>query len=167
VTAVAGAAINPNAVWPNYSTSNVQKAAATTKDTTLGKDDFLKILITQLRNQDPSQPLQDRDFIAQMAQFSSVEQLMNMSEQMTKLRQSLGSASSLIGMTVEWDGLSDQGAETKYSGVVEAITIKDGEQYAKIGDRSVKVDDLNTITYVPAASVTSSSKEEKAGGSDE
>lgn len=163
---MAGAAINTNAVWPNYSTSNVQKAAATTKDTTLGKDDFLKILVTQLRNQDPSQPLQDREFIAQMAQFSSVEQLMNMSEQMTKLRQSLGSASSLIGMTVEWDGLSDMGVETTYSGVVEAISIKDGDQYAKIGDRSVKVDDLNTITYVSASSAVPS-EDEEAGGSNE
>lgn len=163
---MAGAAVNANAVWPNYSTSNVQKAAATTKDTTLGKDDFLKILVTQLRNQDPSQPLQDRDFIAQMAQFSSVEQLMNMSTEMTKLRQSLGSASSLIGMTVEWDGLSDMGVETTYSGRVEAITIKDGDQYAKIGDQSVKVDDLTTITYVPSSSAVSS-EDEGAGGSDE
>lgn len=164
---MAGAAINAsNAVWPNYSTSNVQKAAATTKDTTLGKDDFLKILVTQLRNQDPSQPLQDREFIAQMAQFSSVEQLMNMSEEMTKLRQSLGSASSLIGMTVEWDGLSDQGIQTTYSGIVEAISLKDGVQYAKVGDRTVNVDDLTTITYVSASSAAPSEYEE-AGGSDE
>ncbi|EFM13061.1 flagellar hook capping protein [Paenibacillus curdlanolyticus YK9] len=157
--------INPNAaVWPNYSTSNVQKAAATKKDTTLGKDDFLKILVTQLRNQDPSQPLQDRDFIAQMAQFSSVEQLMNMSEEMTKLRQNLGSASSMIGMTVEWNGMSDTGIGTTYSGLVEAISIKDGVQYAKVGDKTVKVDDLTSITYVPQTGQTTPPKEE-AGGS--
>lgn len=163
---MAGAAINSNAVWPNYSTSNVQKAAATTKDTTLGKDDFLKILVTQLRNQDPSQPLQDREFIAQMAQFSSVEQLMNMSEEMTKLRQNLGSASSMIGMTVEWNGLSETGVGTTFSGIVEAITIKDGVQYAKVGDRTVKVDDLTTITYVP--STTAPTKpESEAGGNGE
>ncbi|WP_127531890.1 flagellar hook capping FlgD N-terminal domain-containing protein [Paenibacillus kobensis] len=159
---MAGEAINNNAVWPNYSTSNVQKAAATTKDTTLGKDQFLKILVTQLRNQDPSQPLQDRDFIAQMAQFSSVEQLMNMSEQMTMLRQNLGTASSLIGMTVEWNGLSDAGVGTTYSGVVEAISIKDGEQYAKVGDKSVKVDELTTITYVPSSA--KQTPKEEAGG---
>jgi len=154
---MAGEAINPNAIWPNYSAANVQKATATKKDTTLGKDDFLKILVTQLRNQDPSQPLQDRDFIAQMAQFSSVEQLMNMSEEMTKLRQSLGSASSLIGMTVEWNGMSDTGIGTTYSGIVEAITIRDGVQHASVGGRDVKVDDLTTITYVPSSAQVASS----------
>ncbi|MWC26564.1 flagellar hook capping FlgD N-terminal domain-containing protein [Paenibacillus sp. MMS18-CY102] len=158
---MAGEFVNPNAVWPNYSTANVQKAAATKKDTTLGKDDFLKILVTQLRNQDPSQPLQDRDFIAQMAQFSSVEQLMNMSEEMTKLRQNLGSASSLIGMTVEWNGMSETGIGTTYSGVVEAISIKDGVQYAKVGDKTVKVDDLTSITYVPHTDQTTPPQEEE------
>ncbi|GAB1398677.1 flagellar hook assembly protein FlgD [Aminivibrio sp.] len=79
----------------------------------LGKDAFLKILIAQLSNQDPLDPLKDKDFIAQMAQFSTLEQMTNMStsiEQMNAL--SRGAAVSYIGRTVEYeneDGLSEYG----------------------------------------------------------
>ncbi|MBE0343336.1 flagellar hook capping protein, partial [Paenibacillus sp. 28ISP30-2] len=78
--------VSTSNVWPNYNVNNVKTASA--KDTkTMGKDQFLKILITQLQNQDPMQPLEDKEFIAQMAQFSSVEQLMNISTQLNPLGQ--------------------------------------------------------------------------------
>ena len=44
----------------------------------LGKDEFMKILITQLTHQDPTEPMKDTEFIAQMAQFSTLEQITNM-----------------------------------------------------------------------------------------
>lgn len=51
----------------------------------LGKDEFLKILMTQLQNQDPLDPMDDSQFISQMATFSQLEQTMNMSESISKL----------------------------------------------------------------------------------
>ncbi|MCL2791614.1 MAG: flagellar hook assembly protein FlgD [Spirochaetaceae bacterium] len=68
----------------------------------LGKDDFLKILITQLRHQDPTNPMEDREFIAQMAQFSTLEQMTNMSSSFSKLHDVIASnqAINLIGKTV-------------------------------------------------------------------
>ncbi|MCL7746471.1 flagellar hook assembly protein FlgD [Halalkalibacter alkaliphilus] len=73
----------------------------------LGKDDFLKILITQLQNQDPANPMDDREFIAQMAQFSSLEQMTNMNQAMQKFitmqtSQNLVQHSELIGKNVQW-----------------------------------------------------------------
>jgi flagellar basal-body rod modification protein FlgD len=52
------------------------------KNSDLGKDAFLKLLVTQLQNQDPLKPMEDKDFIAQMAQFSSLEQIQDLNKNM-------------------------------------------------------------------------------------
>jgi flagellar basal-body rod modification protein FlgD len=75
----------------------------TTAGGDMGKDEFLKILITQLSHQDPTQPMQDKEFIAQMAQFSSLEQMTNVSAEISKVAALLtkGQAVSLLGRMVE------------------------------------------------------------------
>ena len=85
----------------------------------LGKDDFLKILIAQLSNQDPTSPLENTEFIAQMAQFSSLEQMTNMSQNFEKLAGMINSseAQSLLGKTVELDA-----GDTSVTGQVQAAT---------------------------------------------
>ena len=85
----------------------------------LGKDDFLKILMAQMTNQDPTSPMDNTQFIAQMAQFSSLEQMTNMSTNFEKLASMVSSseAQSLLGRTVEID-LGD----TTTKGVVEGAT---------------------------------------------
>ncbi len=69
----------------------------------LDKNDFLKILITQLSHQDPTQPMDDKAFVAQMAQFSSLEQMTNMSEGLAKVADlvSRSQAVSLLGSAVD------------------------------------------------------------------
>jgi flagellar basal-body rod modification protein FlgD len=69
---------------------------------TLGKQDFLKLLITQLRNQDPLNPLDQNQFLAQTAQFTSLENLQNISTQLAEMKalaqgQSLTQSASLLG----------------------------------------------------------------------
>lgn len=85
----------------------------------LDKDDFMKILITQLKHQDPTKPMEDREFIAQMAQFSSLEQMTNMSRQFTELTATLkgAQAMNLIGREVEIVS-----GDSTVSGIVEAVT---------------------------------------------
>ncbi|MBT3276089.1 MAG: flagellar hook assembly protein FlgD, partial [Spirochaetales bacterium] len=61
----------------------------------LGKDDFMKILITQLTHQDPTEPMKDTEFIAQMAQFSTLEQITNMTQDFSKLAGILSSSQAL------------------------------------------------------------------------
>ncbi|TXK68117.1 flagellar hook capping FlgD N-terminal domain-containing protein [Paenibacillus sp. N3.4] len=121
---------------------------AKTKDKdnkTLGKDDFLKILITQLKNQDPTQPLQDKEFIAQMAQFTSVEQLTNMAGEMKLMRQSLGFVSGLIGKTISWMDNDASGASVEKTGIVDSIVFKDGNQYATVKGEEISLDKLSKI----------------------
>jgi flagellar basal-body rod modification protein FlgD len=69
----------------------------------MGKDEFLKILITQLSHQDPTEPMKDQEFIAQLAQFSSLEQMTNVTNEITKVAALLAKsqAVSLLGKTVE------------------------------------------------------------------
>jgi flagellar basal-body rod modification protein FlgD len=117
----------------------------TTGSSTLGKDDFLKILITQLKYQDPSQPLDDKEFIAQMAQFTSVEQLTNMATEMKALRQSPGMSSDLIGKSVSWLGTDANGSSISKSGVIDSITFKDGIQYANVNNEAISLDQLTKI----------------------
>ncbi len=92
---------------------------------TLGQDEFLQLLVTQMRNQDPMKPMSDTEFIAQMAQFSNLEQTKAMSSDIAQLRQSnaFTQATALMGKQIRL--LTAEDTFTK--GIVTDLTVKDGE----------------------------------------
>jgi flagellar basal-body rod modification protein FlgD len=85
----------------------------------LGKDDFLKLLMAQMTHQDPTEPMDNSQFIAQMAQFTSLEQMYNMSNGFTKMAQMMQSneAAGTLGKVVDLDVEGE-----KVTGVVEGFT---------------------------------------------
>lgn len=110
-----------------YSVSgNSSNSQTETLSKKLGKDDFLLLFTSQLRYQDPLKPLESKEFTTQMAQFSSLEQLFNLNDNVEKLilyQQSLnnGIATGLLGKTVKT--VDDVVAKVK------GITFSDGITY--------------------------------------
>lgn len=103
----------------------------------LGKDAFLRLLVTQLANQDPTNPMEDREFIAQMAQFSSLEQMNNVANELRGLRQLFSLSTDLIGKSIEW-----QGTDGVLSGKVDSILLRDGATVVVVGDHEVGLDSI-------------------------
>ena len=81
------------------STTETPASTATAKKDPLGKDTFLQLLVTQLQHQDPLQPQDNSEFLAQLAQFSSLENLQQIKEDMTALRSLVETASSPVTTT--------------------------------------------------------------------
>lgn len=90
----------------NAATNNAAASGSTNKESALGQDAFLKLLITQLKNQNPLSPQDNTAFVAQLAQFSSLQGIQNLNTTMSSVASGMQSsqalqASALVGRTVE------------------------------------------------------------------
>ena len=110
----------------------------------LDKNSFLKLLVTQLSKQDPTNPMNDREFISQMAQFSSLEQMNNVANSMNKLRAS--QANQLIGKMING---KDFVTEKPVQGIATKATYdRNGEVFLSVNGRMIKLDDVTEVTEV-------------------
>lgn len=109
----------------------------------LGKDDFLKLLIAQLRNQDPLRPMEDKEFIAQMAQFNVLEQMqqLNQAFEAYATMAQFSQASSLIGKTVV---ALPAGSSTgqPITGRVQSVSFLGKEVILKVDSQLVSLADI-------------------------
>lgn len=101
----------------------------------LGKDAFLKILLAQMRNQDPLNPADGTAMIAQLAQFSSLEQMQNLNSKIDQLLevQLLGELSGLVGKVVSFQGENDE----VYEGTVQSLIWSGNRSQLRINDTLV------------------------------
>jgi len=103
-------AFDPNTRTPSFATTDTKtgatppvgalepstKVSGLSKTSTMGKDEFLKMLVAQLKNQDPLNPMDGKDMAAQLAQFSTVEQLISMNKSMEEQAASAAETSDAI-----------------------------------------------------------------------
>lgn len=121
------------------------------------KDIFLKMLVGQMTNQDPFNPQDPTQYITQLAQFSTLEQMMSMNdgiEYLTNINNgvlinsALSTSSALIGKEIELCVQDEKGEKVNYSGSLKSVSIKDGTVYLE-----VKLSDTGEIKQLPYSSL--------------
>lgn len=113
-------------------------------NTNLDKDAFLKLLVTQLKNQNPLEPMDNTEFIAQMAQFSSLEQAQN-----TNKTIKADSAYSLVNKLVKANHVDPKTNEiTQVVGEVSMVRVEGEKVYLKVDGIEVLYDDVKEVTDV-------------------
>jgi flagellar basal-body rod modification protein FlgD len=133
------------------STDPIMGAASTAPSSKLDKSAFLKLLVTQMQSQDPLSPSDSTQYVSQMAQFSSLEQMQNLNENlvgMATLQQNnallsqLTQSSALIGKSVQW---TDPNTGATNSGQVTAVKLQGGAALLEINGQDVP---LSSVTMV-------------------
>lgn len=140
-----------NDIISKYSVEDLQAKNAQTSE--LDKNAFLNLLVTQLKYQDPLDPLKNEEFIAQLAQFNSLEQMMNLNSSFDKmlLVQQLSQATSLIGQPIAY-----QNEEGEFlAGIAQSVTVEDGVPALQVGNDTVAVENIVALGQATTSSILS------------
>lgn len=120
---------------------NSTGSIASDASSALDKDAFLNLLVTQLQYQDPTNPVEDKEFLAQMAQFTTLEQMQNMNATLTQFTSY--SLVGKIGVLESYDETT--GETTTIEGRVEGVSMKDGEAYVTISDKEYLASSITNV----------------------
>ncbi|MBQ7560440.1 MAG: flagellar hook assembly protein FlgD [Synergistaceae bacterium] len=125
------------------STSSTNAATTATND--LGKDAFLKLLIAELSNQDPLNPMEDREFISQMATFSSLEQMQNMNSTLNSIAEvNKFSAANYVGKAIAFT--NDDGKQI--AALVNAVWFDNGKTILDTTEGEVALEKVEGISDI-------------------
>ncbi len=105
----------------------------------LSQQQFLNLLVTELQNQDPLSPQDDKQFLAEMAQFSTVQGVTQLGNSIEQLQ-----AAALIGKTVDAVA-SSGGTQSAVSGVVQAVQFKQDGVHLTVNGNDVTLDQVVQI----------------------
>jgi flagellar basal-body rod modification protein FlgD len=137
----------------NISESSQESSEERKVGSELDKEDFLLLLVTQMQYQDPLDPADNTEYVAQLAQFSELEQMTNLNTTMSN-----NSAYSLVGQEVLVRQTSSTGEIQEIQGTVQKVTIKNGDAYVTIDGSDYAYDDIVQVidkdylisTYAPS-----------------
>lgn len=109
--------------------------------------DYMKLLVTQLQNQNPLEPLDNKDMAAQLAQFSQLQQMETLNSSFGQVLESVqrGYASSLIGKEVSFEGTAEDGSTETMTGTVEKVSIDGDDIILSVGEEEVNLSDVTSI----------------------
>ncbi|MEE3467772.1 MAG: flagellar hook capping FlgD N-terminal domain-containing protein [Eubacterium sp.] len=124
--------------YKNLDNENVNKVRGSSE---LGKEEFMKLLTTQMQYQDPLNPQSDQEFIAQLAQFSSLEQMQNLNSTFNNT-----SAYSLIDKYVEIEHSESNGETKSAQGIVDSVKINKNGAQVMIDGQSFDVADVYKVS---------------------
>lgn len=122
------------------SAASLAQGAKKTSNSTVSKDQFLQLLVAQMKYQDPLEPTSNTEYISQYATFSELEQMQNMSASLEMAR-----ASQLVGQTVLLDVTDSSGRTTTVQGNVDYVVYENGKTYLSVNGELYSMDDLNTV----------------------
>ncbi|MDX9714367.1 MAG: flagellar hook capping FlgD N-terminal domain-containing protein [Dissulfurispiraceae bacterium] len=125
-----------------YYTTSASEASAAQRNSALLKDDFLKLLVTQLKNQDPLDPMDNTEFVSQLATFSSLEQISNMSGNLEKFIANQNYQNATIAASVIGKEITSVTGET---GVVKSISIETDGVFLQVNESKIPFAAIQTI----------------------
>ena len=142
------AGFSPATATPVATTGSSQAVREPTKE--LDKDAFLSLLVTQMRYQDPSSPMDTTEMMNQTTQMTTVEQLTTLvrSSQAAFASQQQLSSSALVGQTVHW---ADEDATTSGSGAVSSVRFTADGPVLRVGDLDVPLAQVTGVTAAATA----------------
>ncbi|MBF0406804.1 MAG: flagellar hook capping protein [Candidatus Riflebacteria bacterium] len=114
----------------------------------LDQDAFLTLLTKQLQNQDPMKPMDNMDFVGQMAQLSSLDQTAKLNTNMTKLLNQSASSYKLQAMSLLGKAVVAQpaGSPDPISNKVDSVMFEDGEAIFQVGGQDLKLDEIVMVS---------------------
>lgn len=124
-------------------TSGITNSNTKEFNNSLDKDAFLNLLVTQLRYQNPLEPMDDKEFISQMAQFSSLEQSQN-----TNKIAKFNSAYGMIGKMISATTSGETGKLEDSVGIVESVKVSGDKAYLIVDSKEIPYESINEVTDV-------------------